>query len=56
VPVAMQVDVPVRPRAAIEAVAYFTIAEALTNVAKHARATHASVVVEGHGYPARSPS
>jgi signal transduction histidine kinase len=51
VPVAMQVDVPVRPRAAIEAVAYFTIAEALTNVAKHARATHASVVVEGHGYP-----
>jgi signal transduction histidine kinase len=51
VPVEMQVDVPVRPRAAVEAVAYFTIAEALTNVAKHARATHASVVVEQHGYP-----
>ncbi|HEX3752228.1 MAG TPA: sensor domain-containing protein [Streptosporangiaceae bacterium] len=51
VPVEVQVDVPVRPKAAVEAVAYFTIAEALTNVAKHARATHASVVVEGHGYP-----
>jgi signal transduction histidine kinase len=47
----MQVDVPVRPRPAVEAVAYFTVAEALTNVAKHSRATHASVVVEGHGYP-----
>src|SRR6202012_1550978 len=50
-PVDLQVDVPVRPRPAVEAVAYFTIAEALTNVAKHARATQASVVVEGHGYP-----
>ena len=51
VPVDMQVDVPVRPKPAVEAVAYFTVAEALTNVAKHSRATHASVVVEGHGYP-----
>jgi signal transduction histidine kinase len=51
VPVEMQVDVPVRPRPAVEAVAYFTVAEALTNVAKHARATGARVVVEGHGYP-----
>jgi len=51
VPVEVQVDVPVRPRAAVEAVAYFTIAEALTNVAKHSRATHARVVVEQHGYP-----
>jgi signal transduction histidine kinase len=41
------VDVPVRPRSAVEAVAYFTVAEALTNIAKHAQATHASVVVEG---------
>jgi signal transduction histidine kinase len=47
VPVALHVDVPVRPRPAVEAVAYFTVAEALTNIAKHARATHASVVVEG---------
>jgi signal transduction histidine kinase len=51
VPVEMQVEVPVRPRPAVEAVAYFTVAEALTNVAKHARATHVRVVVEGHGYP-----
>jgi signal transduction histidine kinase len=51
VPVDVQVDVPVRPRAAVEAVAYFVVAEALTNVAKHSRAHHAKVVVEGHGYP-----
>jgi signal transduction histidine kinase len=51
VPVDVHVDVPVRPRAAVEAVAYFMVAEALTNVAKHSRASHAQVVVEGHGYP-----
>jgi signal transduction histidine kinase len=47
VPVTLHVDVPVRPRSAVEAVAYFTVAEALTNIAKHSRATRASVVVEG---------
>jgi signal transduction histidine kinase len=47
VPVDLHVDVPVRPRPAVEAVAYFTVAEALTNVAKHSRATHVRVVVEG---------
>jgi signal transduction histidine kinase len=51
VPADVRVDVPVRPRATIEAVAYFVVAEALTNIAKHSRASHASVVVEGHGYP-----
>jgi signal transduction histidine kinase len=51
VPVDMHVDVPVRPKASIEAVAYFVVAEALTNVAKHSRASHAKVVVEGRGYP-----
>jgi signal transduction histidine kinase len=51
VPVDMHVDVPVRPKATVEAVAYFVVAEALTNVAKHSRASHAKVVVEGHGYP-----
>jgi signal transduction histidine kinase len=51
VPVDVQVDVPVRPRPAVEAVAYFVVAEALTNVAKHSRASQATVVVEGHGYP-----
>jgi signal transduction histidine kinase len=47
VPVELHVDVPVRPRPAVEAVAYFTVAEALTNIAKHSRATHVRVVVEG---------
>jgi signal transduction histidine kinase len=47
VPVSLQVDVPARPRPAVEAVAYFTVAEALTNIAKHSRASHATVVVEG---------
>jgi signal transduction histidine kinase len=51
VPVDVHVEVPVRPKATIEAVAYFVVAEALTNVAKHARASHAKVVVEGRGYP-----
>ena len=51
VPVDMHVDVPVRPKSAVEAVAYFVVAEALTNVAKHSRANYARVVVEGHGYP-----
>jgi signal transduction histidine kinase len=52
VPVDMHVDVPVRPRPAVEAVAYFTVAEALTNIAKHSRATHVRVVVEGAPGPA----
>jgi signal transduction histidine kinase len=51
VPVTMHVDVPVRPRPAVEAIAYFVVAEALTNVAKHSRASSVKVWVEGHGYP-----
>ena len=51
IPVDVHVEVPVRPKPAVEAVAYFMVAEALTNVAKHSRASHASVVVEGHGFP-----
>lgn len=35
VPVQVQVDVPVRPKVSVEAVAYFMVAEALTNVARH---------------------
>jgi signal transduction histidine kinase len=44
VPVANRVAVGRLP-AAIEATAYFVVAEALTNVAKHARAGHAEVTV-----------
>jgi signal transduction histidine kinase len=51
VPVEVRTEIPVRPRPAVEAVAYFVVAEALTNVAKHSRATSARVVVEGYGYP-----
>ena len=51
VPTDTHVDVPVRPKAAVEAVAYFVVAEALTNIAKHSRASHAKLVVEGSGYP-----
>jgi signal transduction histidine kinase len=51
VPVDVHVEVPVRPKAAVEAVAYFMVAEALTNVAKHSRASHVDVVVESHGFP-----
>jgi len=45
VPVTVEVDAGARPSRTIEAIAYFVVAEALTNIAKHARASHASVVV-----------
>jgi signal transduction histidine kinase len=51
VPVDLEVVVPTRPKASVEAVAYFAVAEALTNVAKHSQATRAKVAVERHGYP-----
>jgi PAS domain S-box-containing protein len=43
VPVDVADEIDVRLPAAVEATAYFTVAEALTNVAKYAEATHASV-------------
>jgi len=43
VPVALAIDVPTRPPAAVESAAYFVVAEALTNVAKHAQATRVDV-------------
>jgi signal transduction histidine kinase len=49
VPVTVHVDLPVRPPASVEAIAYFVVAEALTNVAKHAHAKHAEVTVAGSG-------
>jgi signal transduction histidine kinase len=48
-PVRLRVDVP-RPAApGIEAVAYFIVSEALTNVVKHAQATQAEVAVTRAG-------
>jgi signal transduction histidine kinase len=49
VPVAVRASLPDRPSASAEAIAYFVVAEALTNVAKHARATRAEVEVSRHG-------
>jgi signal transduction histidine kinase len=45
VPVRLTVDVRHRPPAAVETVAYFVVSEALSNVARHAVATGAEVVV-----------
>jgi signal transduction histidine kinase len=49
VPVDVEVDVAERPPASVEAAAYFIVSEALTNVAKHAGATKASVTVRRAG-------
>lgn len=46
VPVRLVVEMPVRPSATIEAVAFFVVSEALTNVAKHAKASAVEVVVQ----------
>ena len=45
VPVDVQVNVAQRPPASVEAAAYFVVSEALTNIAKHARASKAKVAV-----------
>jgi signal transduction histidine kinase len=45
VPVTLSVNVPTRPPAAVESAAYFVVAEALTNVAKHAQATSVNVAI-----------
>jgi signal transduction histidine kinase len=49
VPVRLDVDVPHRPSPTAEAVAYFVVSEALTNVARHAQARHVDVRVEREG-------
>jgi signal transduction histidine kinase len=51
VPVEVRSVLAERLSAPVESTAYFVVAEALTNVAKHSRASQAKVVVEGHGYP-----
>ncbi|WP_231956766.1 MULTISPECIES: sensor histidine kinase [unclassified Actinoplanes] len=49
VPVTVETDIVARPPEGIETTAYFVAAEALTNIAKHARATAARVRVTGDG-------
>jgi signal transduction histidine kinase len=46
IPVRLTVDVPRRPPATIEAVAYFVVSEGLTNITKHAQASQAEVIVQ----------
>ena len=43
VPVELVIDLPERPSAAIETIAYFCAAELLANVAKHSGARHATL-------------
>lgn len=45
VPCQLDVDVPARCAASVEATAYFAVAEALTNVAKHSGASRVTVTV-----------
>jgi signal transduction histidine kinase len=49
VPCRIDVDVPERCAASVEATAYFVVAEALTNIAKHSGAEHAVVTARGSG-------
>jgi signal transduction histidine kinase len=49
IPVRLTVDLPQRPAATIEAVAYFVVSESLTNITKHAQASQAEVVVQRTG-------
>ena len=48
-PVRITVDMPQPAAPSIEAVAYFIVSEAITNVVKHARATQAEVTVSREG-------
>ena len=49
IPVAVRVQIAQRPPPQLEAIAYFVVAEALTNVAKHSRASSAEVDVSRTG-------
>ncbi|WP_420783450.1 sensor histidine kinase [Streptomyces sp. LPB2020-019-1HS] len=49
VPCRIDVDVPQRCAASVEATAYFVVAEALTNIAKHSGASLATVTVRSAG-------
>ena len=49
VPTELTLSLDDRPTPAIEAIAYFCVAELLSNVAQHARAARAGVVCSAHG-------
>jgi signal transduction histidine kinase len=49
VPCRVDVDVPGRCAASVEATAYFVVAEALTNISRHSQARHATVTVRRQG-------
>jgi signal transduction histidine kinase len=49
IPVRLSVDLPRRPSPVIEAVAYFVVSEGLANIAKHAQASQAEVIVSRAG-------
>jgi signal transduction histidine kinase len=49
VPVQLTVEMDERPSSTVEAIGYFVVAEALTNVARHSQAGHASVTVRREG-------
>jgi signal transduction histidine kinase len=49
VPCRIVVDVPARCAASVEATAYFVVAEALTNIARHSGAAHATVTARSQG-------
>jgi signal transduction histidine kinase len=49
IPVRLTVDLPRRPAPVIEAVAYFVVSEGLANIAKHAQASQAEIIVSRAG-------
>jgi signal transduction histidine kinase len=49
IPTGLTVSIQTRPKPAIEAIAYFCVAELLANVAQHAQASRASVSCAEHG-------
>ncbi len=46
IPIEVHVDLPQRPPSAIEATAYYVVAEALNNVTRHSGASHAAVRID----------
>jgi signal transduction histidine kinase len=48
IPVTVDTDLPARPPSQVENTAYFVVAEALTNIAKHSGATSASITAREH--------